>query len=111
MMTRTIKVGSIGVDSGQVMIVDPCYVLKDDFALGGSPTGGMYDETCRLTVGDPKHHGETSFGAFATSTYYGDGQYPIFAEVDSDGRILRMTIEFVDSESDYDEDEDEEEEE
>lgn len=94
---KTVKVGSIGVDSGQVMIVDPCYVLKDDFAYGGSPTGGMYDETCRLTVGQPTHHGATTFGGFATSTYHGDGQYPIYADVDSDGRILRMTIEFVPS--------------
>lgn len=105
-MSRTIKVGSVGVDSGQVMIVDPCYVLKDEFAYGSSPTGGMYDETCRLTVGHPTHHGETTFGAFATSTYYGDGEYPVYADVDENGRILRMTIEFVPSYEYYaDEDE------
>lgn len=88
------------------MIVDPCYVLKDEFAYGSSPTGGMYDETCRLTVGHPTHHGETTFGAFATSTYYGDGEYPVYADVDENGRILRMTIEFVPSYEYYaDEDE------
>lgn len=90
---RKVRVGSIGVDSGQIMIVDPCYVLNDEFAHGSSPTGGKYDEVCRATT--DTHHGETSFGAFATATLHGDGVYPVVADLDEYGRIIRLTISFA----------------
>ena len=30
-MTDGTLVGHCGVDSGQIMLIDPCYVFKDDF--------------------------------------------------------------------------------
>lgn len=89
---RKVRVGSIGVDSGQIMIVDPCYVLDDDYRPELNPTGGKYDEVCRATI--DRNHGETSFGAFATSTLHGDGVYPVVADLDEHGRIIRLTISF-----------------
>jgi len=87
-------VGHVGVDSGQIMIVDPCYVLDDDFEPGGKATGGKYDAVCRMTLGK-KGYGEVADG-FATGTLYGDGTYPIIAELNSAGRIVRLTIDFDD---------------
>lgn len=98
----TKQVGSVFVDSGQIIIIDPCYVYEDDFALGQEPTGKPYDKVCRLTT--TTNHGDFE-GGFATSTLYGDGEYPVYAEVDEGGRILRLTIDF-DPEPESEDDED-----
>jgi len=105
-----IKVGSFGVDSGQFMIIDPCYVWDDDFNMDGKPTGKPYDAACRLTL--DKGYGELE-GGFVAGTLYGDGEYDVYAEVSDNGRIVRLTIEFGDTDMldlnnwlDEDEDED-----
>jgi hypothetical protein len=98
-------VGTIAVDSGQIMVIDPCYVWNDDFAVGDTPTGGNYDAVCRVTTGD-KGFGAIDLG-FATGTLYGDGVYPVFAEM-VDGKIARLIIDFDPSHEDDDEDEDDE---
>ena len=33
-------IGHCGVDSGQILLIDPCYVYKDHFIGGENPTGG-----------------------------------------------------------------------
>jgi len=95
MTTIRKKVGSVPVDSGQIIIIDPCYVFEDRFEGGDTPSGGKYDAVCRLTLAE--NHGDILSG-FATATYHGDGNYPVYAEVDSRGRILRLTINFHDDE-------------
>lgn len=107
-MTGT-KIGEVLVDSGQVMLIDPCYVLHDDFNLGGEPTGGLYDKACRLTTG-ASLYGEFE-GGVVSSTYAGDGAYPVYADLDSDGRVKSITIVFEDDSWYEEDDEDEEEEE
>lgn len=89
-------VGQIGVDSGQILVIDPCYILDDEYNPNGEPTGGEYDSICRVTVKRP-NHGQVLTGGlgFATGTYYGDGVYPVYAERDSDGAIRRLVIDFV----------------
>lgn len=95
------KVGSIGVDSGQVLIIDPCYVLDDEFNPNSEPTGGKYDAVCRTTLSDDGY-GEVLYGV-ASATYGGDGHYPVYAEVDkNNGRVVRLIIEFVEDENDED---------
>lgn len=85
-------IGYCGVDSGQILLIDPCYVWGDDFFPDGEPTGGNYDTACRITLGE-NGAGEVA-GGVVTGTYYGDGNYPVIAEMDSSGRILRVTIDF-----------------
>ena len=43
-------IGHCGVDSGQILLIDPCYVYKDDFTGGDTPTGGDYDECCQYNA-------------------------------------------------------------
>jgi hypothetical protein len=109
-------IGHCGVDSGQILLIDPCYVYEDDFALSQSPTGLPYDECCRITLSDDGA-GQTSNSGVVTSTAWGDGNYPVYAEY-KDGRIVSVTIKFDDTaqlieEEDWDwefsEDEDEDE--
>ena len=61
-----VKVGDIGVDSGQIMVVDPCYVTD----------GETYEAICETTLSND-NVGEVE-GAVATSTTWGDGYYPVF---------------------------------
>jgi len=99
--TTKVRVGNFAVDSGQVMVIDPCYVWPDDFTPNGDPTGGPYDAACRITLS--KNYGQIA-GGFVTSTLYGDGYYPIYAEVNEHGRIVRMVIDFAPYDSEDDED-------
>lgn len=97
--------GYCGVDSGQILLIDPCYVWKDPFNLGGEPTGGDYDASARITLSD-KGYGPVA-GGVVTSTAYGDGSYPVYVEVNSQGRVQRAIIVFEDDE-DYETDESDE---
>ena len=90
------KVGTVGVDSGQIMIIDPCYAFSDDYGAGGP-----YDEACAVTLATPGHGGIAALTAnkdagFVTGTLYGDGEYPIYADLDKNGQIVSMTIYFDD---------------
>lgn len=82
-------IGHCAVDSGQVMIVDPCYVIKD---YKSGQAENEYTEVCDMTLSEAGH-GEV-LGGFVTRTLYGDGRYPVYAEMDSHGRIVKMTIDF-----------------
>ena len=96
-----VLVGHCGVDSGQVWIGDPCYVMDDPF-LGDEPTGGMYDECCRMTLSDEKA-GEAALGV-ASATNYGDGSYPVYVTYDRNGRPLSLRLAFACADEDEDED-------
>ena len=85
-------IGHCGVDSGQILLIDPCYVYKDDFTGGDTPTGGDYDECCRITISEGA--GQTQLGV-VTSSGYGDGVYPVYAEKDGNGKVKQVTIVFT----------------
>ena len=75
-------IGHCGVDSGQILLIDPCYVYKGD----------DYDECCKVTLSEDKA-GETTLGV-VTSTYSGDGNYPVYATTDEHGGIMSVEIVF-----------------
>lgn len=89
-------IGNVAVDSGQVMIVDPCYVTL----------GESYEHICEVTLSqdrggtvcfevvDPNSPGHAV--AVAHSTRNGDGVYPVYAELDSGGQIVSLRIVFGD---------------
>lgn len=117
------QVGVVGVDSGQVMVCDPCYIDSEweeeelnilprfDDKPGGAP----------FTFGPAKHsfsyskivyekdhahlpyaqmhykHGHPGV-AVAVDTGFGDGSYPVYAmfsnEPDCTGRVMGLFIDF-----------------
>lgn len=92
MNNTKVLVGHVSVDSGQIILVDPCYV--DD--------GLDYYEVCEVTLSD-NHAGSWMNGhAVATSTGYGDGSYPVYVEYEDCGswgkRVKSVTIEFLEDE-------------
>lgn len=89
-------IGHIGVDSGQVMIVDPCYVIDDK---------DKYEHICEVTLSDEQggpvlpNVPNNAMLAVAHSTRDGDGVFPVYAECDKDGRILSLRVEFAQKET------------
>lgn len=67
------EIGSVSVDSGQIVILDPCYLdkLSDDY----------YENVCSATeLGGGNATMFDHMGmAVASGTAYGDGLFPVFA--------------------------------
>ena len=91
---RHFLLGYVSVDSGQLILVDPCY-LKDwrdgPFDLNLKPDN-HYAECCMASL-SVKRGGEVfrELGV-CFSTGWGDGIYPVYGTRE-DGRIVRVEIE------------------
>jgi hypothetical protein len=103
-----ILIGHVGVDSGQVMVGDPCYL--DDFEAQGDgpermdhpePYPFSYEGACSATL-SARAAGELGSGlAVVASTGWGDGLYPVYAEVDpTSGRIAALRVVFIEDAED-----------
>lgn len=84
------RIGSVGVDSGQLMIIDPCYIPNDWDDDFNSEKEESYGGICRVTLDDG--YGEVMGGEiFATQTYWGDGGYPVYGKF-IDGRLACFMV-------------------
>jgi hypothetical protein len=92
--------GSFAVDSGQAMVGDPCYLGEWKGMVDGEPFDhenhiGEYGYlgACGTTIKD-------SFGvlgndeAVVFSTGYGDGHYPVYVQLNDEGRVVKVVIDF-----------------
>ncbi len=96
-------IGHFSVDSGQAMVGDPCYLDEwepwndkaDKFEEHVNKAGEYsYLGACGVTL--KEGYGQLGNGsAVAFSTGYGDGYYPVYAEIDDDGRIAKVVIDFI----------------
>ena len=96
-------IGQFSVDSGQAMIGDPCYL--DEWEPWNSEVDNFEDHevkageysylgACGVTL--KKGYGQLGHGtAVAFSTGYGDGYYPVYAELDDDGRVAKIVVDFI----------------
>lgn len=98
-MTRKM-LGYADVDSGQLCVVDPCYVLDDERYTA---LIDQWDDR-RLNPHGKEQLSVPVIKGYATgvnfNTAWGDGSYAVYGEVDSDGRILRVIIEMDGSDGD-----------
>jgi hypothetical protein len=105
MITGT-QIGQVAVDSGQIMIIDPCYINKDfcnefDGTYEDKQRGSYemnYNGCCEATLNE-KGYGAIGNEyvdalAIASRTTYGDGVYPVYAEFNDNGQITSLTINF-----------------
>jgi hypothetical protein len=106
-------IGSIGVDSGQMMLSDPCYVK--DFAESDDVVGLMEaikngsDDSYSYTGACSQSNTSQQAGVLVNdigaelgvvcSSGFGDGVYPVFVKRhtfrNNDTRVVEMKIEFV----------------
>ena len=118
MITKTQQIGQVAVDSGQIMIIDPCYINADfckEFSPDGTESNAPqkesykmdYDGCCNATLSNkgygPLGNEYVNQLAIACGTLHGDGVYPVYAEINEDGRVKSLTIDF-DPRSDSDDD-------
>ena len=89
--------GHCGVDSGQIMVIDPCYAFRDGF----DDENGNYRNVCNITLGDDGYgefplpvNGYTGNIGVATTSGYGDGEYPVYVDINSDNRVVALHIYF-----------------
>lgn len=114
-------IGDVGVDSGQLMITDPCYVKdfdsQEDIDFHDSIPEGVdlnshhnekplrdypytYGGACAASCNKDRaavlssSNGFTGVGA-CFSTGYGDGMYPVYVEYNEEGRVKSVTVEFL----------------
>ena len=88
-------IGYCAVDSGQIMISDPCYSLDGEYGDTSTP----YGKCCEITTQAEQAQGEviikgTGGSAVVSSTATGDGSYPVYATYTKGGQIKSLTIEF-----------------
>jgi hypothetical protein len=91
--------GHIGVDSGQAMVCDPCYVLREE----GVAPEFAYEQCGEVTIPSPRF-GSIPFSmghdgaAVVTSSGFGDGFYPVYVKRKDFGdwgvRIVAMMVDF-----------------
>ena len=103
-LDNPILIGHFAVDSGQAMIGDPCYL--DDWEPWRSDSLEPFDNhvqkageysylgACGVTL--KEGYGELGTAtAVAFSTGYGDGLYPVYAEINEDGRVAKIYVDFI----------------
>lgn len=107
MKTRIVRLGEVGVDSGQLMICDPCYIDSEWKQQEEDPRPHIekgsfsYEGICE-TIGDFGGQLNYKLGhpgvAVAFRTGLGDGDYPVYAEIadipDWGERVVRVWVDF-----------------
>jgi hypothetical protein len=92
--------GSFAVDSGQAMVGDPCYLDGWELWADGTPFDYKDKKGQYGYLGAAATTLEDSFGqlgnsdAVVFSTGYGDGLYPVFVQLNSEGRVSKVVIDF-----------------
>ena len=94
-----ILAGRIGIDSGQAMVGDPCYIdnwdtnKNDDWNIEGKEGQYSYHGASATTLANS--YGELGNGtAVVFNTGYGDGLYPVYVQINDDGRVSKVVIDF-----------------
>jgi hypothetical protein len=87
------QVGEIPVDTGTILIADPCHVIPDsdwdDWHMEISEAGLWKNETMmRANTGHVPH-------TFVSTTGVGDGSYPVEARFTEDGRVAELRVRFL----------------
>jgi hypothetical protein len=98
-LSKLIHAGSFTVDSGQAMVGDPCYLdswqtnENDEWNIEGKAGEYSYHGACATTLSES--FGELNEGsAVVFNTGYGDGIYPVYVELNNDGRVSKVLIDF-----------------
>jgi hypothetical protein len=87
--------GYCAVDSGQLIVSDPCY-LRNWKDGEYDDQSSHYRKACAVTLGG--YGGEVLVSGIAGmgvafQTGWGDGSYPVYAQI-KDGRVKKVSIEF-----------------
>lgn len=95
--TRRVKIGTVGIDTAQLYLGEPCYVI--DTEIGKSDWGEFLDklqpeDALWWTVMGKIGTREFPAG-MVVKTGYGDGEYPVEVTLNKEGRVASVTITFI----------------
>lgn len=99
---KRVKIGVVGVDSGQLMVCDPCYLKEyknNEYSDDKKTKEGewSYNTVSQLTCSD-SGYGQINYKmghagrAVAFRSGYGDGCYPVYAYLNNEGRVMKVEI-------------------
>ena len=98
-------IGYVAVDSGQVLLVDPCYITKAEWDENWTPgkVNRGYGGCCEASLSENGAGEVPILGAggtgVCTRTEYGDGSYPVYR--DGTKVIIDFDPAFDEDEDDY----------
>jgi len=104
MAIRKHLAGHVYIDAGLCIVGDPCVLRNFDGPAAAEPRsldGRWEDVLARMPKAECEGDGAPSAGemgfAVISTTGYGDGCYPVYAEIDDKepGIVRRLTIDFV----------------
>jgi hypothetical protein len=92
----TIRIGHVWVDSGGIVMTDPCYLRewKGHDAAFDKPGEYSYAGFCTATCSDDAAGMLSEGMAAVVATGYGDGSYPVDVTYNNEGRVVAVTILF-----------------
>jgi len=85
---KKVKLGVVGVDSGTLMITDPCYYM-DHHDRTKIRKGYLQDD---VYPEDGKRFRKISNSSLTFSSGYGDGGYSVYGYINDDDRIIKVEI-------------------
>jgi len=95
---KWVKIGECAVDSGTIMLVDPCYVLPDKIGDIATDKDYTYEDFLNDFSGGLLHKDILDKCAVVLSTGFGDGCYPVYALISDEGdwgkRVKEVKIKF-----------------
>jgi hypothetical protein len=93
-----ILAGHFAVDSGQAIVGDPCYLDQwktnegEEWNLEGRIGEYSYQGASATTIAND--YGSLGWSAVVFNTGYGDGLYPVYVQLNDDGRVSKVVIDF-----------------
>ena len=103
------KIGVVGVDSGQLMICDPCYIdsewKKEEFDSAKKPSNFSYNGVSQATLKRQTAQMKYALGHSGVAVVFrsglGDGLYDVFAKIEDvkywGRRVTEVRIKLVDA--------------
>jgi hypothetical protein len=94
------KVGVVGVDSGCMMLADPCYVVKGEDCEPYKAFGGGWPAFVEKSLPGDSGTSQLKYDAgcdglgVVIGNFGGDGTFPVFVERGADGGIAKVMIDF-----------------
>ena len=89
---KYVKLGVVGVDSGQLIVCDPCYISEDSIKDVLS-----YDTICSTKHQLNYRLGHAGLGVVFSSGF-GDGIYGVYGLFNKEGRVASVLVEMIDLE-------------
>ena len=95
MSMRRRHIGDVQIESGRLMLVDPCYLRHwkpGEFREEVNESLNSYDEALKLTCNEPWYGRMFDESAVVAAPADGDGAYPVYGYFTEDGLLVKITI-------------------